>query len=49
MVEWLLLQWEGLMKYGDVEDDELDRELDKRIAAQHPNRCCMLIYTVSSA
>jgi len=42
-----MLQWDGLMQYGDVDDADLDKELQKRIDAQKPNRCCMLIYTVS--
>ena len=46
MIVMLLLQWDGLMQYGDAADEDLDKELDKRIAAQAPNRCCTLIYTV---
>jgi len=41
----LLLQWKGLIQYGD-NDEDLNNKLDKRIAAQAPNRCCTLIYTV---
>ena len=34
------------MQYGDVDDEDLNNELQKRIASQAPNRCCTLIYTV---
>jgi len=34
------------MAYGNVDDEDLDKELQKRIAALAPNRCCTLIYTV---
>jgi len=42
----LMLQWEGLVQYGDVDDDDLNSELQKRINAQVPNGCCTLVYTV---
>jgi len=40
------LQWDGLMQYGDTEDSDLDKELQKRIDSLAVNRCCTLIYTV---
>jgi len=45
LIDWL--QWDELMQHGDVDDDDLEQQLQRRIDAQTPNRCCMLIYTVS--
>ena len=46
LIVMLMLQWDRLMSYVDDNDEEANNELQKRIAAQAPNRCCMLIYTV---
>jgi long-chain-fatty-acid--CoA ligase ACSBG len=40
-----VLSWEALMALGESKDEELETELQKRITAQAPNKCCSIIYT----
>jgi len=43
------MQWDGLMQYGNVDDEDINKELQKRMDAQAANRGCLLIYTVCIA
>jgi long-chain-fatty-acid--CoA ligase ACSBG len=40
-----VLSWEALMALGESKDEELETELQKRITAQAPNKCCSIVYT----
>lgn len=45
MIMLYVFQWAELMDLGKQGDDAL---LQARIKAQAPNKCCTLIYTVST-
>lgn len=40
-----VLSWEAFVALGESKDEELETQLQQRIAALAPNKCCSIIYT----
>jgi hypothetical protein len=43
----LQLQWDDLIALGDEQNEDTAVELERRVDSLQPNKCCMVLHTVS--